>query len=145
MFKLIHTDIAFPERYEHVERKIATVNDKGWDKVGDFVLRDGIDLIPQEGLQENLCKCEANLIFVCGQATSGKCAPLDSKVLTPNGFVLMGDLKVGDIVCGSDGKPQTVLQIFEQPKKQMYRFTMADGATVESSAEHLWAIRESTQ
>lgn len=143
MFKLIHTDIAFPERYEHVERKIATVNDKGWDKVGDFVLRDGIDLIPQEGLQENLCKCEANLIFVCGQATSGKCAPLDSKVLTPNGFVLMGDLKVGDIVCGSDGKPQTVLQIFEQPKKQMYRFTMADGATVESSAEHLWAIRES--
>jgi len=72
MFKLIHTDIAFPERYEHVERKIATVKDKGWDKVGDFVLRDGIDLIPQEGLQENLCKCEANLIFICGQATSGK-------------------------------------------------------------------------
>lgn len=36
------------------------------------MLRDGIDLIPQEGLQENLCHCEANLVFICGQATSGK-------------------------------------------------------------------------
>ena len=72
MFRLRHTDNQFPARYDHVARKKATVKDKGWDRVGDFMLRDGVDLMPQEGLQENLCQCEANLVFICGQATSGK-------------------------------------------------------------------------
>ena len=72
MFRLKSDNATLPPLYEHVERKTATVKDKGWDKVGDFILRDKIDLIPQEGLQENLCRCESNLIFICGQATSGK-------------------------------------------------------------------------
>jgi len=72
MFKLKQEHAEFPPLYEHVERKTATVKDKGWDKVGNFVLRDGVDLIPQDGLQENLCWLEANLFFICGQATSGK-------------------------------------------------------------------------
>jgi len=61
-----------------VERKLATVGDKGWDKVGGFTLRDketyGVyaDYMPQPGLQESLCACECNLIFICGAATSGK-------------------------------------------------------------------------
>ena len=64
--------------YPKVERKLPTVQDKGWDAVGGFKLRDketyGVfaDYMPQPGLQENLCSCEANLIFICGAATSGK-------------------------------------------------------------------------
>jgi len=72
MFRLRPDHAPFPPLYEHVERKKATVRDKGWDKVGDFVLRENIDLIPQEGLQENLARCDSNLIFICGEATSGK-------------------------------------------------------------------------
>ena len=72
MFRLRNKDAKFPELYPKVVRKLATTKDKGWDMVGDFVLREGIDLIPQVGLQETLCACESNLIFVCGQATSGK-------------------------------------------------------------------------
>lgn len=72
MFRLKPNHAPFPPLYEHVERKLATVNDKGYDKVGDFVLRENIDLIPQEGLQENLARCSSNLIFICGEATSGK-------------------------------------------------------------------------
>lgn len=30
------------------------------------------DYMPQPGLQEELCACEANLIFICGAATGGK-------------------------------------------------------------------------
>lgn len=73
--KSLQFDIAL---YPRVERKLATVSDKGWDKVGGFTLRDketyGVyaDYMPQPGLQENLCACECNLIFVCGAATSGK-------------------------------------------------------------------------
>lgn len=72
MFRLKDKDAVFPPRYEHVERKLPTVSDKGWDKVGDFLLREGIDLIPQQGMQEDICRCQSNLIFACGQATSGK-------------------------------------------------------------------------
>ena len=81
MFRLVNKDAKFPPLYEHVERKLATVSDKGYDKVGDYVLRDGIDLIPQEGMQENICKCESNLIFACGQAKSGKSFYLFLKAL----------------------------------------------------------------
>ena len=143
MFRLLNKQAPFPPLYEHVERKKGTVKDKGWDKVGDFVLRDRIDLIPQEGLQEDLCRCNSNLIFVVGEATSGKCAPIDSHVLTPDGFVLMGSLKKGDVVIGSDGGHQIVEEIFEQPEKEIFRFTMADGATAETSADHLWLVAES--
>lgn len=72
MFRIKDHKVAFPPLYDHIERKKATVKDKGWDKVGNFVLRERYDLIPQEGLQEKLCQCNSNLIFICGEATSGK-------------------------------------------------------------------------
>ena len=72
MFILRNKDAKFPPLYEHVSRQLPTVKDKGWDKVGDFTLRDGIDLIPQPGMQESICQSKSNLIFACGMATSGK-------------------------------------------------------------------------
>lgn len=78
MFRILNPGIRFPSLYPKVERKLPTISDKGWDKVGGFTLRDketyGVyaDYMPQPGLQENLCACECNLIFVCGAATSGK-------------------------------------------------------------------------
>lgn len=81
MFRLKNKDAAFPKRYEHVERELATINSKGYDKVGDFTLRDGKDLIPQVGMQEDVCKCTSNLIFACGMATSGKSFSIFLKAL----------------------------------------------------------------
>lgn len=130
------------KRYPEVTRELPTAKTKGWTKVGDFMLRDKVDFIPQPGLQEALCTCEANLIFICGAATSGKAQPYDARVLTPNGFVNMGDLKVGDIITGANGGVQRVEQIFEQGEKEVCRFTMSDGATVESSLDHLWLVEE---
>lgn len=72
MFKLINDDIKVPVLYPKVQRKLASVKDKGYDKVGDFLLRENTDLIPQVGLQEEICRCTSNLIFACGEATSGK-------------------------------------------------------------------------
>lgn len=67
--KSLKFDIAL---YPKVERKLPTAKDKGWTKVGGFLLRDKIDFIPQPGLQENVCACEANVIHMCGAATMGK-------------------------------------------------------------------------
>ena len=72
MFRLKNKDAKFPPLYEHVERKLPTVKEKGWDKVGDFMLRDKKYFMPQPGLQENFIKCESNIIFLCGAATMGK-------------------------------------------------------------------------
>lgn len=72
MFRLKNPDAKFPPLYEHVERKLPTAKDKGWDKVGNFFLRDKRDFIPQPGLQEKFLQCDSNIIFLCGAATMGK-------------------------------------------------------------------------
>lgn len=72
MFRLRNKDAKFPELYPKVVRKKPTVNDPGYDIVGDFKLRKKIDYMPQEGLQEKFCACESNLIFLCGESQMGR-------------------------------------------------------------------------
>ena len=69
---LINKEAKWPALYPSVERKDPTVSDKGWDKVGNFTLRDKVDFMPQRGLQEKLCSCESNLVFLAGAASMGK-------------------------------------------------------------------------
>jgi len=70
----------------------------------------------------------------------GRAMPLQSRILTPTGWREMGEIKVGDFVTGSDGKPTEVVGVFPQGKKQVYRLTMTDGASAVACAEHLWAV-----
>ena len=79
--QLVNKDAKWPALYPTVERKAPTVSDKGWDKVGDFTLRDKIDFMPQEGLQEKLVACDSNLIFLAGAASIGKTFSMLLKVL----------------------------------------------------------------
>ena len=72
MFILKDPSIKFPKKYPKVERVDPSVKTKGYDKVGKFTLRDKIDFMPQKGLQEKLCACESNLIFLAGAASMGK-------------------------------------------------------------------------
>lgn len=69
---------------------------------------------------------------------SGKAQPLDSKILTPDGWVAMGDITAGMYVIGSDGKPKCVLNVFPQGKKDIYKVTFSDGSSTECCNEHLW-------
>lgn len=80
-FRLLRNIEQWPAPYPRVERKLPTVKDKGWTKVGGFLLRDKIDYIPQPGLQENFCACESNTIYLCGAATMGKTFSMIFKVL----------------------------------------------------------------
>lgn len=140
MFELVTKDAPFPKPYPGVTRKPPTVTDKGWDKVGGYTLREKVDYMPQAGMQERVVACQSNLIFLCGESQMGKAQPYDAKVLTPDGFVRMGDIKVGDVICGSNGGTQRVLRIYEQGEKEVVRFTMRDGSSAESSLDHLWKI-----
>lgn len=69
-----------------------------------------------------------------------KAQPLDEPILTPQGFIPMGDLKVGDYVIGSNGKSTRVTGIHPQGKKQAYRVVFHDGSSTRCCREHLWTI-----
>lgn len=70
----------------------------------------------------------------------GKAQPLYSKVLTPKGFVNMGDIKVGMKVMGEDGKPYDVLGVYPQGKKSIYSLHFSDGSSCECCGSHLWTL-----
>lgn len=82
-----------------------------------------------------------NGIIIADQTGTGKgrSQPLDSKVLSPYGFVRMGDLKVGDKVISVDGTATKVLGIFPQGKIEVFEITFSDGSKTQCSADHLWS------
>jgi RecA/RadA recombinase len=74
----------------------------------------------------------------CGMNEGGKEQPVSEPVLTPNGWVPIGDLRVGDKVIGSCGQEQIVLGVFPQGKKDVYEVEFDDGSVVRCGIEHLW-------
>jgi len=70
----------------------------------------------------------------------GKAEPLDNKLVTPNGLIRMGDIRIDDNVIGSDGKPKKVLGVYPQGLKDIYEITFNDGTTARSCDEHLWNV-----
>lgn len=80
-------------------------------------------------------------IALTGTAGAGKAQPLDSLVLTPTGWRAMGELAVGDRVTSCGGGSSTVTGVYPKGEQLVYRVTFSDGATVESTGEHLWLTR----
>ena len=70
----------------------------------------------------------------------GRAQPVDTPVLTPNGFRPIGSLRVGDLVVGSDGRPTPVLGVYRQGRKEVFRVATQDGASTLACAEHLWFV-----
>ena len=78
-------------------------------------------------------------IFLAGTA-GGKAICNDALIYTPSGEKRFGDIKVGDYVYGSNGKPTKVLAVYPQGIKESYKVTFIDGRTVECDLDHLWNI-----
>lgn len=72
---------------------------------------------------------------------TGKALGLNSKVLTPNGFVKNSELKVGDKVIAANGNESTVLGVYPQGVKPMYDVIFDDGSKCRCSDEHLWTVQ----
>ena len=81
-----------------------------------------------------------NNLVIATNTSSGKAQPLSSKILTPTGYVNMGDLCVGDRVITVSGQPTEVLGIFPQGEQDVYEVTFSDGTKTYCTADHLWAI-----
>ena len=70
----------------------------------------------------------------------GKSNPISSKIMIPNGYKLMGDIKKGDLVIGTSGKPVKVVGVFPQGVKDIYKIILIDGRVAECSIDHLWQV-----
>jgi PD-(D/E)XK nuclease superfamily/LAGLIDADG-like domain len=69
-----------------------------------------------------------------------KALPLNEKILTPSGWTTMGEVSIGQQVVGSNGKATTVIGVYPQGKKEVYRITCSDGSSVEATLDHLWTV-----
>lgn len=104
-------------------------------------------LIPLgQATQENggaICFWNANdakQLGIFGSNGCGKELADSEPILTPQGWKLNGEMRVGDQVIGVDGKPCGVVGVFPQGVKQIYKITFSDGTFSRCGGEHLWEI-----
>ena len=81
---------------------------------------------------------EGSMIEIYGENSCGKAQPLDSNILTPNGFIKMKNVTIGTKVCTPNGGIADVIGIYPQGLKDIYRITFSDGTVAESCEDHLW-------
>lgn len=95
---------------------------------------------PQEGFQEAFVSTTVDVVGGGGILAAGKEQPLDSQILTPNGFMKMRDIKVGSKVITPFDGIANVTAIFPQGIKDVYEFVLSDGRKCECGLEHLWTV-----
>ena len=72
----------------------------------------------------------------------GKGLALATPIATPSGWTAMGDLRVGDVVFGGDGKPCCVTAAYEPRLLDCWRVTFANGSELVADGDHLWLVQD---
>ena len=109
------------------------------DEVGDIPDWFGMDLYPYQRLGAIAAATGRGII--ADSPGLGKGSPTWVKILTPNGWTTYGDVKVGQQVVGSNGKPTTVIGVFPRGELEVFTVTMNDGSSVVVDGDHLWAVK----
>lgn len=66
--------------------------------------------------------------------------PLDTEILTINGWSTIGDLRVGDKVFDKNGKETTIVHKSEIHTNPCYKITFDNGDSIVADHEHRWEI-----
>lgn len=104
----------------------------------DYPLCSGYKLRDYQG-QGASAIVDSDLLLTDDMGT-GKQQPIDTKVLTPFGWVEIQYIQPGHYVIGSNGKPTLVTGVYPQGIKPSYRVHFSDHSSVEAGPEHLWGI-----
>ena len=102
-----------------------------YDALYDMVEPEGAAALLERGAVE-----VAPLAFMRGPRAAGRSPGPDAV-----GLAAIGELEVGDLVVGSDGRPTPVLGVFPQGRREVFRVRAQDGAETLACAEHLWFVR----
>lgn len=108
------------------------------------ITKDGVSVAKEVVLEDGYQDMGAQLILDAALRSNELVGdgpqPLYAKVLAPNGFTTMGELKVGQLICGTNGSYQTVEEIFKKGEKEIYEVEFSDGQVVECCVDHLWSV-----
>lgn len=126
------------EQWVQYKTELETTYEKYSDKLHEL-LNPEVRLFPHQIVAAMFMNVTRSTL-ISHEMGLGKCQDLNSKLLTPKGWVRMGDINVGDDVIGSDGKSKKVLGIYPQGIKKIFEITFSDGSTVRSCDEHLWSV-----
>lgn len=103
---------------------------------------EGLEYMPFQKAGIAYGKDRANVLFG-DEMGLGKGCVENTPVLTPNGWIEIGKLCVGDIVIGgSTGKSAQVTGVYPQGVKNVFRFLFDDNTSVVVDEDHLWNVRD---
>lgn len=110
--------------------------------------RSIVDLVHLGAMNEEMAKYLTWLIsnkatsLIVGGTGSGKALSVATPIPTPEGFVQMGDLTVGDTVFDEWGEPVTVTGAYDTMfDHDCYTVKLSDGTEIVADGEHLWEIQ----
>jgi replicative DNA helicase len=79
------------------------------------------------------------MIIIAARPALGKALALDTPLPTPTGWTTMGEVAVGDLLLGADGRPTRVVAATEvMAGRPCYEVAFSDGTVVVADAEHQW-------
>ena len=115
-------------------------NEKNRDPEEMFYLprRDAFYKLGIIQAMQRLIDDELDILSISMPPGTGKALAMNAKVLTPNGFVRNDSLKVGDKVISGTGNVSTVLGVYPQGTKPMYRVQVGKKRQVVCTSDHLW-------
>ena len=119
----------------------------------ELTLKRNNDINFEQHLQENLAKLDdsqsaavqsdgAN-ILIKAPAGSGKALKNGTHVLTIQGWKPIECLTMKDLVAAEDGKFYSIIGIYPQGLKQIYKITFSDKSEIQCSGDHIWTWQSS--
>ena len=79
------------------------------------------------------------MVVIAARPAVGKALALDTPLPTPAGWTTMGEVRVGDLLMGADGKPTRVVAATEvMHGRPCFEVEFSDGTVITADAEHQW-------
>ncbi|MGI8578669.1 MAG: replicative DNA helicase [Nocardioidaceae bacterium] len=79
------------------------------------------------------------MVIVAARPAIGKALALDTPLATPEGWLTMGEVRVGVELLGADGRPTKVVAVTEVMNgRPCYRVEFCDGTSIIADAKHQW-------
>ena len=129
---------ALSDDYEAIRSAVSTADaDPEW-KVTEGALTPSIPLFEHQIKFVNMARKMKKMLLADALGT-GKAQPVTEPVLTPTGWIPIGNIKTGDYVIGRNGNKTRVVGVYPQGLKPIYKVTLTDRTFTFCCGEHLWS------
>jgi superfamily II DNA or RNA helicase len=134
----------------HCQRVVSELEHRGFEidpKIRAFADRDAkqpdldipVGLYPFQQEAVRFITHAGGRVILADEMGLGKAQPLDAKLMTPTGWITMGEVKVGDYIRGKDSYIK-VNAIYPRGYMDVYRVVFSDGSETECTLDHLWEV-----